>query len=40
MCHPNLELHGKKSVKKEESSQDERPNEAEYFFLMNEDTLH
>ena len=50
MCHPNKKLHGKntkvvkkeikKSVKKASESQQDKPSDAEYFFLMNEDILH
>lgn len=41
MCHPNLKLHAQPIVDAEsESNQDERPNEAEWFFLQNEDVLH
>jgi hypothetical protein len=50
MCHPKRKLHGvknqvvkkevKKSVKKSSESQEDNPNDAEYFFLMNEDILH
>lgn len=42
MCHPNLGLHGVKTVKvvKPVIKEDDRPNDAEYFFLQNEDVLH
>ena len=49
MCHPKLNLHKnkKKKVKTKKSKKREEkreatimPNEAELFFLMNEDILH
>ena len=46
MCHPNKGLHNNENVIEIETDLtlkdiiSDRPNEAELFFLMNEDVLH